>query len=215
MDTSAISSWSSWRRMRLGQHMAAAPAAPSLALSPSATLKSSHSSLVVSQLRLKLFKRLGTLLLVLVQRCVLHDALHLWDVVHEHVLDATFECDGRRGTAFACASHLDHYHASVPVKAPELDVAAILVDSRSDARLQQLFDHRHYLVFFLILIIAVLAAVRVHRRRAGRKVRGNGVGDGGLERPPGGILLLGYGHKVAAEKDRCHALDGKEPLRQR
>eukprot|EP00955_Chlamydomonas_euryale_P109186 365910-Chlamydomonas_euryale.AAC.41 len=55
-------------------------------------------------------------------------------------------CEDGGGTAFpALHAQTPSHHASVPVKAPELDVAAILVDSRSDARLQQLFDHRHYL----------------------------------------------------------------------
>lgn len=75
----------------------------------------------------------------------LNDGLDLRDVVLQHVLDAALERDGGGGAAAAGALHLDHHDARGLIKAPEQNVAPVFLDSRPDARFQQLLDHGHNL----------------------------------------------------------------------
>ncbi len=138
-------------------------------------------------------------------------------VVHQHALDATLQRDGTRVTGSAGAAQLQLDKAVV--KAPKLNVAAILLDGGADPRLEQLLDHAHHLVVVLVVGEAVLLHAGggglLGRRRlpggdeglAARNRLGDEGKDLGPDVRPVCVAGLCDGDEVGAVKHRRHAVN--------
>lgn len=142
--------------------------------------------------------------------------------MHQHALDAILERHGARIARAARAAQLELDEAVV--EAAVLNVAAVLLDGRADARLEQLLDHAHHLAVALVVPQAVVVG-RVLPVALGvggaplhhvdqRLPRRHGLGDErkdlGPDVRPVGVGGLGHGDEVGAVEDGRDAVDVHE-----
>mmetsp|Transcript_4432 Transcript_4432/g.18836 ORF Transcript_4432/g.18836 Transcript_4432/m.18836 type:complete len:275 (-) Transcript_4432:321-1145(-) len=129
------------------------------------------------------------------------DALHLGNVVAEHVLDAAAQRGGGGGAPHARASHLEPHDAGLVVERHEENVPPVLLHSWADAHLDELPDHSHDLVVVVAVgggVVNVVAALK-DGLRAGEAAH-DGRHDQRLDVLPLRILVLVHSHKVATQK---------------
>jgi hypothetical protein len=136
--------------------------------------------LLQSQLLLKLLKLLHSNLLLLVHN-LLH-TLNLLNIMHQHALNTILQRNSARVARPASAAELKH-NLAVDETA-ELDIAAVLLDGRADAGLEQFLDHADdFFVFGVVLrffgetALAVLFAVFLRDGVDDRLPVGDGFGD--------------------------------------
>ena len=116
------------------------------------------------------------------------------------------------GQPGASAAHgqIDH----PPVKPVEGDVAAILSNCRTHARIQQFLDLRHYRPIRTLMLGVIAAGMAFfHQRPPRREVIHDGTENGRLDMGPVHVAL-GHGDEVRTEEDAGHALNRKDLARQ-
>eukprot|EP01139_Manchomonas_bermudensis_P027738 Amastigsp_a869687_8.p2 type:complete len:200 gc:universal Amastigsp_a869687_8:629-30(-) len=136
--------------------------------------------------------------------------------MHEHVLNAVLESDGRRRAPRARALELQVHDAVL--EASEHNVAAVHRDRGSDPCVQQLLDHGHGLrVLGLNLCVLRLRRGCVCAEQWGaRRVEVHDHGENlRLERRPLVRVFLRHRHVVFAEENGRDALDAEELRRER
>mmetsp|Transcript_6727 Transcript_6727/g.17239 ORF Transcript_6727/g.17239 Transcript_6727/m.17239 type:complete len:304 (+) Transcript_6727:445-1356(+) len=135
----------------------------------------------------------------------------------QHVLDAGLERDTGARAPVARPLHLHRHHPRLLVPPLENYVAAILRYCRSDASLQQLFDHGHDLV----VVLGNRSTGRIQLILFGDDVFSGGVkvhhgGEHlGLQHAPVVLVALGDRHEVRAEEHARDAVDVEQLLRER
>lgn len=147
-------------------------------------------------------------------------------IVHQHALNAILQRHGAGVTCSACPPQLEQNIAIL--KAPILDIAAILLNRRPDPRLQQLLDHADHLAVVLVIGQAVHLATRLGALAVGGGgvpclllhdidnplPARNGLGDErkhlGPNVRPVRIGVLGHGDEVGAVEDGLDAVNVHE-----
>lgn len=148
-------------------------------------------------------------------------------IVHQHALNAILQRHSAGVTRSARPPQFEQHIAIL--KAPVLDIAAILLNRRPDPRLQQLLDHADHFTVILVVGQAVDLATRLGALPIG--ARGvptllllhdidnalpgrDGLGDErkhlGPDMRPIRIGVLGHGDEVRAVKDGLDAVDVHE-----
>ena len=132
----------------------------------------------------------------------------------EQVLDPVTQGCRRAWAAGAGAAHMQ---VNDPVPEPvEGDIAAVIRDRRTHARIQELLDGADRI---LVLGIVLLLHARIHRAVAGHRVARHVVLHDGAEdrrpdvRPLG--IALGHRDEVRPQEHACDALDLKQPCGER
>lgn len=161
--------------------------------------------LLQSQFLLKLGKLLHGHLLLFIQH--LFNALTLFNIVHEHALDAVLERDCAGVTGPASTSQLEQDLAID--ETPELNVSTVFLDGGSDAGFKQLLDHADDLAVVLVVRETVFLAAFVGPRGSARADDGLAGCDGlcdqaedlGLDVRPGYGGVLADGDVVGSVED--------------
>lgn len=139
--------------------------------------------------------------------------------MHQHRLNAILQRHGARVASPACASQLQHDNTIL--KAPQLDITAILLDRGTDASLQQFLDHADNLVIVFVVgegvgdttFLCALRAIALDGRHdglAGSHGLRDETEDLGLDVRPLCVAGLGHGDEVGAVEDGGDALDIEE-----
>jgi len=154
----------------------------------------------------------------------LRDALNFLDVVHEHALDAILQCNCAR-IARPTSSPQFQKHITV-LEPPELDIATIFLNGRSNASFQKLLDHSDYLTIAFVVAEGVLLANfmasfsgSVVYRIDNLLTQSHGLRNQteylGFQMGPVGVSGFGDGDKVRAVKHRGNSINIEQSGRQR
>src|SRR6056297_1182163 len=140
---------------------------------------------------------------------------HFGDIMAQQVLDPHLQSDGGRGAARASALHMQiHDAAFEPV---ERDVAAILCHRGTHARVQKFLDLANDLGIFALMVGMArgVFGIQGHNRLTGLEMFHDRAQDGGFDMVPFGVVGLGDGHEVIAEKHAAYALNAEQACGQR
>lgn len=139
--------------------------------------------------------------------------------MHQHGLNSILQRHSARVASPACAPQLQHDNTIL--KAPQLDITAVLLNRRTDAGLQQFLDHAHDFVVVLIVseriahttLLRALGAIALHGRHngfAGCHGLCDQAEDLGLDVRPLRVASLGHGDEFGAVEDGGDTLDIEE-----
>lgn len=138
--------------------------------------------------------------------------------MHKHRLNAILQ---RNRARVACTARTAQFQLHNTILKPaELNVAAVFLNRRPDARFQQFLDHANDLVVVFIVTKGILVASflraavtarrplhRVHDRLSGRHDFGDQAEDFRLDVRPVRVAGLGHRDEVRSEEHRRHAVN--------
>lgn len=138
--------------------------------------------------------------------------------MHQHRLNAILQRHRTRITSPTSPPQLQHNDTIL--ETPEINIPPVLLNGRTDSRLQKLLNHTDdLLVLFVEAERVLLAAFLRMLARLGNGVDDRLAGRHGLRDEtehfrldvcPVGVAGLGHGDEIAAVEDRCDAVDVQE-----